>query len=223
MARKAMRRIDRATSLADQAQISIKDAIRNGIIQPKRFYSEQGIADSLNISRTPVREAVLHLEHEGLLEVLPQRGFRIRDIPPVERDEIFELRTLLEVHIVKKGARRIDDSGIREIWAILERQARKRANFAAFLDADEEFHLRIAELAGFNKAKDFLAELRGTVWLLGFEALDRPQRVDRVLDEHRAIIESLEHKNANGAARAMKQHLDSTHEAVIEVERARSA
>jgi DNA-binding GntR family transcriptional regulator len=209
-----MRKIRRPKSLAQQAHRAIKEAIRDQVILPGTFYSEQAMADVLDISRTPVREAVLDLARAGLLEVVPRRGFRLREISADEQDEIFELRALLEGHIVRKLSQRISDANLRSLQAILDRQARLGSNPARFLDVDEEFHLKLVELAGFRKALDFLVELRGTIWLLGLTALARPARASMVLDEHRAIVAALERHDDEGAARAMTDHIESTRMAI---------
>src|SRR5712692_6065211 len=87
-----IRKIRWPTSLATQAHQALKEAIRDGIVVPRTLYSEQGIANLLQISRTPVREAVLDLSRAGLLEIVSRRGFRLREISTEERSEIFELR-----------------------------------------------------------------------------------------------------------------------------------
>lgn len=209
-----MREIVRPKSLAAQARQAIKEGIREGVIGPGAFYSEQNLADRLSVSRTPVREAVLQLSREGLLEVVPQRGFRLREISDQERREVFELRALLEGHVVKKLALAIQDQDLAELDAILQEQTRAVGDRGRFLDADERFHLRLVELAGFSRARDFLMALRDTVWLLGLTALGLPSRSEDVIEEHRAIVEALRRRDGAGAGRAVRHHIRSTRKAI---------
>src|SRR5438067_877979 len=88
--------IDRPKSLTDHAYERLKAAIRDGSLNHRRFYPLGDLAAIFGISRTPVREAVLKLAHEGLVTILPQRGFRLREISPDEAAEVFELRSLIE-------------------------------------------------------------------------------------------------------------------------------
>jgi len=80
--------VKRAMSLRAQAIEQIRQAIITGFLAPGSMHSEQAIAAKMSISRTPVREALLHLEREGLVEFVPQRGARIREFDPKHLAEV---------------------------------------------------------------------------------------------------------------------------------------
>jgi len=202
--------ISRPQSLTDQAYQHLKAAIRSGAIEQHFFYPLGEMAAGFGISRTPVREAVLKLAHEGLLEILPQRGFRIREVAPEEAAEVFELRNLLEGRTVEKLARKSDPEELRKLRAILARQERLVNEPRRFLEVDEEFHLTMLELAGFRRAREFIVMLRDVIWLLGIKALSAPGRLEGVLSEHNRIVECIARKDAAAARRALRAHLDST-------------
>lgn len=211
--------IDRPRSLTEHAYQRLKAAIREGSIEPRRFYPLGDVAEGFGISRTPVREAVLKLSHEGLLEILPQRGFRIREISPEEADEVFELRTLLEGRTVEKLAKRASPEDVRKLRAILRRQSRFLNDTPRFLEVDEEFHLTMLELAGFRRARDFMVSLRDVIWLLGSEALSLPGRLQEVLAEHTAVVDHIEHGEAAAGRRSIAGHLESTATKIRRAER----
>jgi DNA-binding GntR family transcriptional regulator len=96
--------VGRSETLAHQAYQAIRVAIQNDALTPGKFYSENELGQSMGISRTPVREALIELAREGLVEVIPQRGFRLRIPTADEATEVFELRTVLESHVVKRLA-----------------------------------------------------------------------------------------------------------------------
>src|SRR5262245_26162504 len=98
-------------------------ALFHGHLKPETFYSENSVALMLGISRTPAREALRQLETEGIIEVLPQRGFRIRHIEPAELIEFYDLRNMLESYVVRILAASIGESATRELGDILVRQA----------------------------------------------------------------------------------------------------
>ncbi len=202
--------IDRPKSLTEHAYDRLKAAIREGSLEPRRFYPLGDVASAFGISRTPVREAVLKLAHDGLLEILPQRGFRVREIPPEEAAEVFELRTLIEGRAVEKLGRFATEKDVRDFRAILRRQQRATHDTASFLNIDEEFHLTMLERAGLRRAREFLITLRDVIWILGFDALGLPGRLDEVLVEHTNVVDFIERHDPERARRALDTHLTST-------------
>jgi DNA-binding GntR family transcriptional regulator len=209
-----MTEISRPKSLTDQAYHHLKAAIRSGALEQHYFYPLGEVAAEFGISRTPVREAVLKLAHEGLLEILPQRGFRIREVAPEEAAEVFELRNLLEGRTVEKLARKARADDLRKLRAILARQQRLVNEPRRFLDVDEEFHLTMLELAGFRRAREFIVMLRDVIWLLGIKALSAPGRLEGVLSEHSQIVDCIARKDPAAARRAVSAHLDSTYRTI---------
>lgn len=202
--------IARPKSLTDHAYERLKAAIRDGSLTHQQFYPLGDLAAIFGISRTPVREAVLKLAHEGLVTMLPQRGFRLREISPDEAIEVFELRSLIEGRAVEKLAKRATEQEIQDLRAILRRQQQAINDVGKFLDIDEEFHLHMLELAGLRRAREFLVSLRDIIWSLGSAALRLPGRLDEVLVEHMQLVECIAKKDATRARRAIDAHLHST-------------
>src|SRR5581483_9128743 len=113
----------RADTLAVQAYQAIRLAMLHGTLQPGEFYSENWLASVLGVSRTPAREALRQMEAEGLIEVFPQRGFRLRTMSRAELVEFYHLRELMESYVVQTLCQLVDDRSIRLLRHILERQA----------------------------------------------------------------------------------------------------
>ncbi|MFQ5667326.1 MAG: GntR family transcriptional regulator [Candidatus Binatia bacterium] len=203
--------IDRPKSLTEHAYRRLKTAIREGSLVPEHFYPLGQMATQLGISRTPVREAVLRLEHDGLVEIVRQRGFRVRRVPWEEAAEVFELRSIIEGRALERVVKRAGPQDIRTLRAILRRQGHVTSDTARFLDIDEEFHLQIVEMAGLRRAKDFLITLRDVVWLVGFEVLRRRSRSAEVLAEHTAIVDAIEAGDPARVRQALDRHLASTY------------
>ena len=203
--------IHRPKSLTDEAYRRLRAAIRNGSLETHRFYPLGEVAARFGISRTPVREAVLKLAHEGLLEMLPQRGFHLREISLAEAEEIFELRGLLEGRTVEKLAEKRSSDEVRQLRKILKRQDRFVNEPRRFLEIDEEFHLTMLDLAGFHRAREFLATIRDVIWSLSFEALSCPGRLDHVISEHALIVDCIENGRPSAARSAIGLHLQRTY------------
>ena len=208
--------VSRAETLSRQAYNAIRSSIRSGAITPDGFYSEVQLAHALRISRTPVREALIELEREGLVEIVPQRGFRLRTISESERQEAYTLRALIETYVVKRLAREATDEDIAELRRLVNHQEKVSDEPAAFLEADENFHLTMAAILDLERTRRILLTLRGIIWLAGLDAISNPLRSDAVLEEHRALVDRIAARDANGAAKAMRSHIENTRRAATE-------
>ncbi|HET6318288.1 MAG TPA: GntR family transcriptional regulator [Chloroflexota bacterium] len=200
----------RADTLATQAYEAIRLALLHGQLRPDQFYSENSVALMLGISRTPAREALRQLETEGLIEVLPQRGFRVRRISAPELVEFYDLRGMLESYVVRTLSRRIDERQISSLRHILERQQLAAADVTEFIGLDEEFHLSMARMAGLQRTARIVASLRGVLWLMGTRIVDNPTRRTDVVGEHEAILAALERHDEQAASDAVTHHIRAT-------------
>lgn len=206
----ALAPIARADSLSRQAHAAIRKAIRDQLIVPGRLYSEGQAAGVLGISRTPVREALIELSREGIIEKVPQRGFRLRAISSDERDEVFELRALIESYVARRLAREASSGDIQILRRILDRQAGVSDDPTAFLEVDEEFHLTMAGLLGLAYTRRVLLTLRGIIWVSGLAAISRAARMSTVIREHRSVLDRIAARDPAGAARAVQHHIRRT-------------
>lgn len=200
----------RADTLATQAYQAIRLALLRGQLRTDLFYSENSVALMLGISRTPAREALRQLETEGLIEVLPQRGFRVRRISAPELVEFYELRGMLESYVVRTLCQRIDERLISSLRHILERQQLAAEDVTEFIGLDEEFHLSMARMAGLQRTARIVASLRGVLWLMGTRIVDNPLRRTDVIGEHEAILDALERRDEQAAADAVTHHIRAT-------------
>jgi len=179
--------------------------------RPGEAISEAEIALSYGVSRTPVREAILKLSDEGLLEIFPQSGIFVSRIPIAALPEAIIVRKALEATTAQLAAERAPASQILVLHAILERQ--REANAAATADAfhraDEMFHATIAEIAGYPGIWTLIQQVK--VHVDRYRRLTLPQegRIARVIVEHEAILSAIEAHDPSGARIAMESHLDS--------------
>jgi DNA-binding GntR family transcriptional regulator len=213
----------RVETLSRQTYAIIRSSIRTGAITANGFYSEVQLAEALKISRTPVREALIELEREGLIEIIPQRGFRLRSISEAEHREAFELRSLIEGNVVRELAKVATDEDVATLRRILDEQAKVVDDPAAFLDANEDFHLTMPALLGLERTRRILLTLRGITWLAAHDAISHPpQRADVVLAEHRAIVDRIAAHDPAGAAKALRTHITLRRRAVSSRQREES-
>lgn len=199
-------------SLRDQALSAIRAGIVVGEIEPGRIYSVPTIAARLGVSATPVREAMLELEAEGLLESIRNKGFRVIPLTDRDLDEIFELRLLLEVPTVGQVAGNLSAEAARaleEEIAIME-SATKSDDLTAFLAADRRFHLGLLAQAGNERLVKTVDRLREHARLNGLTGLMRAGQLLETTLEHRRIAEAVVAGDREKAEDLMRTHLRHT-------------
>jgi DNA-binding GntR family transcriptional regulator len=178
--------------------------------RPGEAISEAEIALSYGVSRTPVREAILKLSDEGLLEIFPQSGIIVSRIPMAALPEAIIIRKALEETTARLAAERATASQILALRAILERQ--REANTAGdsdeFHQADEAFHATIAEIARHPGIWKLIQQVK--VHVDRYRRLTLPQvgRIAQVITEHEAILSAIEARDPSAAGIAMDHHLE---------------
>jgi GntR family transcriptional regulator, rspAB operon transcriptional repressor len=209
--------VERPPTLSRSAYLRIQQAIRDGTISQGTLYSENELAATLQMSRTPVREAVITLAREGLVQIESQRGFRLRRLSDEQRQEIFDLRLLLEPHVVRKLAAHATAEDVERLRDLILGQEKLsgEGETSDFLALDEEFHLLMPQLVGLERTHDLMVGLRGAMWLMGFQALALPQRHSAVIAEHRAVVDAIAAGDAGRAAQAIHDHITKTAAAVF--------
>lgn len=206
--------IERTESLAQQAYRLLRRAIQRQDLVRETFYSESELAEFMGISRTPVREALIELAREGLVEVIPQRGFRLHVLDDDDRREVFDLRVVLEAYVVEQLAKNATAEDVARLRSLLDEQRRLVDDLDAFLEVDEAFHTLMPELAGLRLARQMLGTLRGAMWLLGSSALALPERIPDVLEEHTAVVDAIEAGDVRAAKDAVRRHVRMSAKAV---------
>lgn len=199
-------------TLADRAYRSIRVAIMNHELVPDRYYSEAWLAGVLGISRTPTHYALLELEIEGIVEIVAQRGFRLRRIPASEFDEFYEVRILLETNVLRKLAPRIDRRTLATLREFLDRQRQVVDDPIPFQDLDEGFHRFMAEAAGLHRTAAIIHSLRGILWLGTAHRPDSEREL--VIRHHTAIVEALAAGDADAAVAALVHHMQVSQQAL---------
>ncbi len=179
--------------------------------RPGEVISEAQIALSYGVSRTPVREAILKLSDEGLLEIYPQSGIFVSRIPLAALPEAIIIRKALEETTARMAAERATPSQILALQSILERQREASAagDSDAFHQADEMFHATVADVAGYPGIWKYIQQVK--VHVDRYRRLTLPQRgrMPKVIIEHEAVLTAIEAHDDEGARRAMETHLEN--------------
>lgn len=208
----SMSPLKKRVTLADQVYEKIKKLLGTGTFGQETIISASGLAQELKISRTPVREALLQLSNEGLLEALSGRGFRIKYYSEKEIHEYFEARRIIEVFVVRNLAKNIQKSDLKELKKILRSMANnsKKGLKAEFLEDDKKFHQELLNLHGNSFLNAIYEKVRILLSTHGQKALSTSTRMEEVVAEHRLILDALEKKDINEAVKSVESHLKLT-------------
>jgi GntR family transcriptional regulator, rspAB operon transcriptional repressor len=178
--------------------------------RPGDAISEAEIALAHGVSRTPVREAILKLSDDGLVEIFPQSGIFVSRIPLGALPEAIVIRKSLEETTARFAAERATSSQILKLRSILERQREADAatDREAFHQADEAFHATIAEIAGYPGIWTLIQQVK--IHVDRYRRLTLPQtgRMAEVIAEHEPILTAIEARDPVGAGTAMGRHLE---------------
>ena len=178
--------------------------------RPGAAISEAEIATSYGVSRTPVREAILKLSDEGLVEIFPQSGINVSRIPIAALPEAIVVRRALEETTTRITAEHATSSQILALRSVVERQreADTAGDREAFHQADELFHATIAEIAGYPGIWKLILQVKVNVDRFRLLTLPQAGRMATVIAEHERILSAIEAHDANRAAAAMAKHIE---------------
>jgi GntR family transcriptional regulator, rspAB operon transcriptional repressor len=187
---------------------AIKERILSGEIPVGRRLHCEDLAAQLGVSRTPVREAMMMLTREGLVEVIARSQTRVRTFTERDLDEIFDLRTALETLAIRKSVDRLRPEQLKRLCGMYRKSeaAMKRGNSKPVFEFDQELHRTILEASGNSRLQDMMAAINDYVVLfrnIGLTTITHRGHTAR----HSDILKALEHGDAEGAARAMTEHL----------------
>jgi DNA-binding GntR family transcriptional regulator len=196
-------------SLREQIANALRAAVVAGEMHPGVLYSVPSLAAQFQVSATPVREAMLDLTKEGLVESVRNKGFRVTEMTDQQLDEITELRDLIEVPTVARLAETIEPAQVAALRPLAERicQAAGAGDLIGYIDADRQFHLALLELNGNRRLLEVVSELRGQTRLYGLSKLVREQRLISSGEEHLEILEALGAHDRGRCEEVMRRHI----------------
>jgi len=199
--------------LADWVTASLREAILNGYFDPGEKLDQDLIAEELRVSRTPVREALKRLESEGFIEVRPHYGAFIAEVSPQDIREVYEVRRLLEVEVVRQVTSLIPESVLDE----LERSLREaQAQFDSgdsfkHFESDVYLHDTIASFVENKLLKEVLEGLNNRISMVRrFAQLQPGDHLVVSLKEHYAILQAMQQRDPEQAAKLMSVHLQQS-------------
>lgn len=208
-------------SMHDQVADTLRQEIFSGSLAPGAFVDETALSERLQISRTPLREALKVLAAEGLVRHEPRRGCFVNEVTERDLDEIFPVMALLEGRCAHEAAVHASDADLQALQILHERlkQAALHKRVVDYYEANYAIHEAIITLADNRWLAQVIGGLRKILRLARLQQLNAPGRLEQSLQEHLAVFAALQARDASGAEAAMRTHLDRQREALRELAR----
>lgn len=212
-----MSELMRPESFKEQIYKILKSKILNFEYQDGEILNERKISEELNVSRTPVREALKALEAEDWVEYIPYKGIVIKQMSLQELEEIFQIRKVLESLMVELALPKITNSDIERLQKNVNQQHKiadeGSNNYEAFLALDTEFHGILADINPNNMLKKTLSNFREKIRRQGLQSLYSGQeRFGNSVQEHQKILDAIQKRDMELAKHEMEDHIERVYE-----------
>ncbi|MFA9491922.1 MAG: GntR family transcriptional regulator [Anaerolineales bacterium] len=205
-------------SLAERAYVRLRQEILNCDLAPGQMVSERELARRYDMSKTPIREALSQVCHDGLMHRLPGRGYMVAPITVKDIQDIFDLRLILELAAAKRAAENPSPKQIATLKELagVRYSLDDRESHIAFLRTNRTFHLTLAEAAENQRLVDRLEELlieMDRIFHLGLRLRDSSEEMVR---EHQEVVAALEIGDVEGIQDAIARQIIASRDRVME-------
>lgn len=198
-----------APSTAQRALIRLRDMILSGELAAGTDHLESELAEKLDMSRTPVREACVMLESRGLLTVRPRKGVRILPVSPADMDEIYDILTELETLAARKAAElHPSEAALEPLRRAIQEmdEALAADDRDAWAAADHRFHRELMRLGGNRRAMDIFEMMSDQVARARLTTLYMRPAPDRSNADHHAVLDAIRAGDPEAAATRHRNH-----------------
>jgi len=203
--------VSSSPTLAEQAYAQVKQLIFDFALMPGDRFSESELAERVQVSRTPLRQALQRLEREGFLQVFPKLGWQVAPLDFDTFDELYDLRILIESH----AALRLCEAETRPQLAALAAEwlvppEERLTDVAAVGAADEAFHTLLVEGSGNREMLRVHREITERIRIIRRLDFTKPARIETTYDEHARLVRALTRRRADEACRLLRAHIEQS-------------
>ena len=199
-------------NLAEQVYTTLKGQIHDFQLVAGDRFSEAELGLRLGVSRTPVREALFRLRNEGFLDVEPKLGWFVKPIDFAKLEELYDLRTVLELSSVLRLCNRSDDppelEALKSIWLV---PAAERLSDARQVGAnDEQFHATLVRAAGNSEMARVHWDVTARIRIIRHLDFTRLDRIEATYTEHAKILRAVIQRKSDQAQLLLKSHIEQS-------------
>ncbi|WAU84088.1 GntR family transcriptional regulator [Streptomyces sp. Qhu-G9] len=196
-------------SYRERVADALRAALIAGELRPGEVHSAPALAARFGVSATPVREAMLDLAKEGLVDTVPNKGFRVTAVSEKQLDEYTHIRSLIEIPTTAGLAACAEPAALEALRPVAREivTAAAAGDLIAYVEADIRFHLGLLALAGNEHLVEVVGGLRGRSRLYGLHALVEAGRLEASAEEHLEILDALAARDEEAVRAVMTRHL----------------
>ena len=205
--------------LRDVVFNTLREAILKGELKPGERLMEMHLATKLGVSRTPIREAIRMLEHEGLAVTIPRKGAQVAKMTEKDLQDVLEVRDALDALAVACACQRMTDAqfvSLKEAMNAFE-DATKTDDVRRIVEADESFHDVIYAAAANPKLQNIINSAREQMYRYRYEYVKNPSVYAQLISEHHTIVDGFANRDTEFLKDIMHTHLTNQINAVREV------
>ncbi len=197
-----------AVTLAERVYAQIKQLIFDFVLLPGDRFSESDLANQVQVSRTPLRQALQRLQREGFLLVFPKSGWQVAPLDFETFDQLYDLRVLLETHAVARLCE-VEDrpvlSSLADTWLI--KPGERQTAFITVDKLDEDFHSSLVRATGNAEMARVHEDITERIRIIRRLDFTKPSRVEATYDEHARIIRAITRRRSDEAQRLLRAHV----------------
>lgn len=210
-------RLDSYKPLREVVSETLRDAIVSGTLKPGERLMEIQLAEELGVSRTPVREAIRKLELEGFVIMIPRRGTYVADLSIKDINEVFEIRTALDVLAAGLAAERITDDELELMERILVQIGEyvDKNELEPIVELDSQFHDILYRACRNDRLVGIINNLREQFTRFRTISMAFPGRITNTLEEHSRLVEAIASREVDLAQQLAREHMENSEQTLL--------
>ncbi|MBP2651066.1 MAG: rspR 3 [Firmicutes bacterium] len=196
---------------------ALREAIVTELLKPGERLMEIQLAEELGVSRTPVREAIRRLELEGFLVTVPRRGTYVSNLSIRDVNEVFEIRTALDVLAAELAAERITEEELERMERLLVQISEHidSGDVDKIVEADGKFHDILYQASRNDRLVGIINNLREQFTRFRAISMAYPGRLKNTLEEHRRLVEAIAQRDAELAKEYAREHMENAEQILL--------
>lgn len=210
--------------LQDRAYNYLIDMIKQGELEKGKIYSIKKMADEIGISRTPLRDAVMRLDQERYIDVMPSKGFRLHKMTASDIDETYQIRSAIESYCMKQLARNVETERGHEYYYKLAGKVKSQKEIMAttkdpeaFGRKDYEFHRSIVQYVGNESMLEIYRRFMYRIFWLNVQSFTRKGRMEETAEEHTTLLNLIGEGRADELEKVLEYHLETPRKINLEL------
>lgn len=210
-------KLDSYKPLREVVTETLRDAIVSGVLKPGERLMEIQLAEELGVSRTPVRESIRKLELEGFVVMVPRRGTYVADLSIKDINEVYEIRTVLDVLAAGLAAERITEDELEELERLLVQIGEyvDENNVEKLIEYDSQFHDVLYRASRNDRLVGIINNLREQFTRFRSISMKYPGRMKNTVEEHTRLVEAIAQRNPELAQQIAREHMENSEQTLL--------